>query len=63
MYPEILAHRKRILAKVMAAEDLELLRLVETLLDRPFAAADTEPEQVGVLVSDVLRALTGSQTN
>ena len=62
MYPEVLSLRKRILAKTMMVEDREVLRLVETFLDQP-ASGCRDPEDVGRLVRDVLRVLTGAQVN
>lgn len=63
MNPETLEQKKRILAKLMLVEDRDLLRLVETLLDQPCRGGDSQPEQVGILVGDVLRVLKGAQNN
>lgn len=62
MYSETLALRKRILAKAMVVGNLEILRLVETLLDQP-GSGRRDPEVVGSLVRDALRVLSGRQLN
>jgi hypothetical protein len=59
---DILAQRKRILAKLMSVDDTEVLNIVETLLDQPGGNVG-DSDEVARLMRDMLRVLTGAGRN